>query len=246
MRHIHGSPGGGTRKDQAEFWPGRDALVPFPRQDDLGIIAATARSMVFDNGAFSAWTRGEPLDVAGYTRWVEEWHRHPVFDWALIPDVIDGTEADNDAMLRDWPTYLPGVPVWHLHEDLGRLERLCREWRTVALGSSGQWASPNTASWWQRIAEAMDVICDEHGRPMTKLHGLRMLDPAIFTKLPLASADSTNAAMNSGSLDRFGMYLPRTAGQRMAVIADRIEAHPSAPIWTRQPIQDDIFSQAAA
>jgi hypothetical protein len=246
MKHIHGSPGGGTRKDQAEFWPGRDALVPFPRQDDLGVIAATARSMVFDNGAFSAWTRGEPMDVAGYTRWVEEWHRHPAFDWALIPDVIDGTEADNDAMLRDWPAHLPGVPVWHMHEDLGRLERLCRAWRTVALGSSGQWASPGTASWWQRMAEAMDAICDEHGRPMTKLHGLRMLDPAIFTKLPLSSADSTNAAMNSGSLDRFGMYLPRTAGQRMTVIADRIEAFPSAPIWTRQPIQDDIFGQEAA
>lgn len=246
MKHIHGSPGGGTRKDQAEFWPGRDALVPFPRQDDLGIIAATARSMVFDNGAFSAWTRGEPMDVQGYTRWVEEWHRHPVFEWALIPDVIDGSESDNDAMLRDWPAHLPGVPVWHMHEGLGRLERLCKEWRTVALGSSGQWRSPGTSSWWQRMAEAMDVACDEHGRPKAKLHGLRMLDPAIFGKLPLSSADSTNAAVNSGSLDRFGMYLPRTAGQRMAVIADRIEAHPSAPIWTRQPIQDDIFAEAAA
>jgi hypothetical protein len=246
MRHIHGSPGGGTRKDQAQFWPGRDALVPFPRQDDLGIIAAVARSMVFDNGAFSAWTRGEPMDVAGYTRWVEEWHRHPAFDWALIPDVIDGSEADNEAMLRDWPAHLPGVPVWHMHEDLGRLERLCRDWRTVALGSSGQWRSPGTSAWWQRMAEAMDVACDEHGRPKARLHGLRMLDPSIFTRLPLASADSTNAVVNSGSLDRFGMYLPPNAAQRAEVIAARIEAHPSAPIWTRQPIQDDIFAQEAA
>jgi hypothetical protein len=94
------------------------------------------------------------------------------------------------------------------------------------------------------MAEAMDAICDEQGRPMAKLHGLRMLDPAIFTKLPLASADSTNAVVNSGSLDRFGMYLPPSAAQRATVIADRIEAHPSAPIWTRQPIQEDIFEAA--
>lgn len=246
MKHIHGSPGGGTRKDQAQFWPGRDALVPHPRQDDLGIIAAVCRSMVFDNGAFSAWTRGEPLDVPGYTKWVEEWHRHPAFEWALIPDAIDGGALENDAMLRDWPAHLPGVPVWHMHEDFGRLERLCREWRTVAIGSSGQWRSPGTSAWWQRMAEAMDIACDEHGRPKARLHGLRMLDPAIFTKLPLASADSTNAVVNSGSLDRFGMYLPPTAAQRAQVIAERIEAHASAPIWTRQPIQDDIFAQEAA
>lgn len=246
MKHIHGSPGGGTRKDQAQFWPGRDALVPFPRQDDLGIIAAVCRSMVFDNGAWSVKQRGETLDVEGFTRWTEEWSRHPIFEWSLIPDVIDGTEADNDAMIRDWPRTLPGVPVWHLNEDIGRLERLCRAWHTVALGSSGQWRHPGTTAWWQRMAEAMDVICDEHGRPMAKLHGLRMLDPAIFTKLPLSSADSTNAAVNGGAFDRFGMYRPYTAGQGMNLIADRIEAHPSAPIWTRQPIQDDIFGQEAA
>ncbi|MCY1562980.1 hypothetical protein D9M68_1004500 [compost metagenome] len=61
-----------------------------------------------------------------------------------------------------------------------------------------------------------------------------MLDPAIFSRLPFASADSTNAAVNGGSVSRFGMYCPPTAGQRAAVIADRIEAHTSAPIWQRE------------
>jgi len=245
MRHIHGTPIGGTRQDVVRFLAGRDALVPSPRRDDMGAVAEVCRSFVFDNGAFSVWKRGEVLDVEDYTRWTEQWHRHPGFEWALIPDVIEGNEADNDAMLRDWPRHLPGVPVWHMHEDLGRLNRLCREWRTVALGSSGQWASPGTSAWWQRIAAAMKVCCDELGRPKAKLHGLRMLDPAIFTRLPLASADSTNAAVNCGSLDRFGMYLPPTAAQRAAVIADRIEQHNSAPVWTSAPVQVDIFMEAA-
>lgn len=47
-------------------------------------------------------------------------------------------------------------------------------------------------------------------------------------------ADSTNAAVNGGSISRFGMYAPPTAGQRASVIADRIEAHTSAPIWQRE------------
>lgn len=59
-----------------------------------------------------------------------------------------------------------------------------------------------------------------------------MLDPAIFQLL--ASADSANAAVNGGSISRFGMYVPPTAGQRANVIADRIESHNSSPIWQRE------------
>lgn len=43
-----------------------------------------------------------------------------------------------------------------------------------------------------------------------------------------------NAAVNGGSISRFGMYTPPTAGQRANVIADRIEAHNSSPIWRRE------------
>ena len=201
--------------------------------DDAGIVADVCKSFVFDNGAFTVWKQGGQLDVEGYVRWVDDWHRHPGFEWALIPDVIEGSEEENDRLLEAWPLHLPGVPVWHLHESLERLKRLAAQWSTVALGSSGQWATPGTAGWWRRLADAMDAICDEHGRPLCRLHGLRMLNPAIFTRLPLASADSTNAAVNCGSVSRFGMYTPPTAAQRAAVIAERIEAHNSAATWVR-------------
>ncbi|HBO8949782.1 TPA: hypothetical protein L5D21_003762 [Pseudomonas aeruginosa] len=233
MIHYHGTPIGGTRQDAARFLAGRHALVPFPRQDDVAIVAEVCQSFCFDNGAFSVWKKGGTLDVESYLRWVDDWRRHPGFDWALIPDVIDGDEAANDRLLEQWPEHLPGVPVWHLHESLERLQRLASAWRTVALGSSGQWATPGTAPWWKRISAAMNSICDARGRPTCRLHGLRMLDPKIFGRLPFASADSTNAAVNGGSVSRFGIYPPPTAGQRAAVIADRIEAHNSAPVWTR-------------
>lgn len=231
MIHYHGTPVGGSRQDAARFLAGRHALVPFPRQDDIGIVAEVCQSFVFDNGAFTVWRQGGQLDVDGYITWVEQWHRHPGFDWALIPDVIEGSEVENDRLIADWPQHLAGVPVWHLHESLERLDALSRAWRTVAFGSSGQWSSPGTDAWWKRINAAMATICDGHGRPRCRLHGLRMLDPAIFSRLPFASADSTNAAVNGGSISRFGMYAPPTAGQRASVIADRIEAHNSAAIW---------------
>ena len=76
-------------------------------------------------------------------------------------------------------------------------------------------------------------------KPKCKIHGLRMLNPKVFTKLPLSSADSTNAAVNCGSLDRFGIYKPATAAQRAAVIADRIEQHNSAPFWSVETLAED-------
>jgi len=241
MIHYHGTPIGGTRQDVVRFLQGRHALVPFPRRDDIGIVSEVCQSFCFDNGAYSVWKKGVQLDIPGYVKWVSEWFKHPSFDWALIPDVIDGDEEANDLLISQWPKELPGVPVWHLHESIERLVTLASNWKTVALGSSGQFSSPGTKSWWVRMSDAMNAICDEQGRPMCKLHGLRMLDPAIFTRLPLSSADSTNAAVNGGSVKRFGMYIPPTAGQRAEVIVSRIEMHSSSHVWL-EGNQEELFS----
>ena len=95
------------------------------------------------------------------------------------------------------------------------------------------WASSGTrGSRWRRMIEAMEVACDEHGRPKAKLHGLRMLNPQIFTKLPLHSADSTNAERNSLYDEKFtGIYAPRSRGARSALIADYVESHQSPSTW---------------
>lgn len=233
MIHYHGTPVGGRREEAARFLRGRHALVPYRRREDMGAVAEFCASFMFDNSTFGAWMAGEEPDFGGYIEWCIEWHRHPALDSCLIPDVIDGTEDDNDALIREWPENLrrKGMPVFHIHESPDRLARLVRAWPTVALGSSGGWRTPGTENWWRRMDEVMPAACDDEGRPLARLHGLRMLNPEIFTLLPLSSADSTNAAVNSGSLSRFGMYLPATSSQRAAVIADRIEAHNSATIW---------------
>jgi hypothetical protein len=232
--HYHGTPIGGTRAEVAEFLIGRHALVPFSRPDDIAIVADVCQSFCLDNGAFTAWKKGGEVDFGAYLAWVREWHQHPGFDWCVIPDVIEGDERANNELLDQWTdeaSDIVGVPVWHLHESIDRLVALACRWPRVALGSSGQWASPGAAAWWRRMADAMSAVCDDHGRPMTRLHGLRMLDPEVFTRLPLASADSTNASVNSGSVARFGIYPPPTRSQRAAVIAARIEMHNSAVTW---------------
>lgn len=138
MIHYHGTPVGGTREGAIRFLRGRHALVPHFYQADMAAVAEACASFILDNSAYTVMNSGGELDVPGYIVWVEEWHRHPGFDWALIPDAIGGDDAENDALLRDWPAHLRhcGVPVWHLHEDVGRLHRLVREYPTVALGTA--------------------------------------------------------------------------------------------------------------
>lgn len=233
MIHYHGTPIGGSRQDVARFLVGRHALVPYFRQDDISIVADVCQSFVLDNSAFTIWRKGGKMDYEGYLIWVEHWHKHPSFEWALIPDVIDGAEKENDTFLEMWDTKAKGVPVWHLNESIERLKVPCYKYEYVALGSSGKWDKPGEQQWWFRMTEVMDAICDEEGRPPCKLHGLRMLNEDVFTKLPLSSADSANAGRNNCLVQRFGRYVPPTAAQRTAVIADRIEQYNSAPIWVR-------------
>ena len=109
--------------------------------------------------------------------------------------MIDGDYEANERLLNQWPLSV-AVPVRHLHEPLERLTWLVRSgWSRIAFGSSGKWATPGEKGWWDRMAGAMRVICDADGMPLVKLHGLRMLDPAIFSHLPLSSADSCNVAL---------------------------------------------------
>lgn len=246
MIHYHGTPIGGTRQDAARFLIGRHAFVSFARPDDLAVAMECCQSFALDNGAFTLWKKGGKVDVVAYHAWVHSIAGHPGVDFCIIPDVIDGTEQENVDLVTLWlrmGSRVKCVPVWHLHESLEWLDYLVSHFQLVAIGSSGQWSQPGTRQWWVRMGQAMAVACDKDGRPRTKLHGLRMLDPAIFTRLPFASADSTNAAVNGGSVARFGMYVPPTAAQRAEVIAERIESNNSAHLWHAP--QGDMFDEVA-
>jgi hypothetical protein len=231
--HYHGLPI--TPDTAAErAIAGGHAFVSFAHPEQLGLAAAVAQSFAIDNGAFSAWRAGRPVtDWTPFYEWAAAAKRIPGCDFAVIPDVIDGTEADNDALLAEWP--LPnwfGAPVWHMNEGLDRLERLATVFPRVCIGSSGEFAMVGTPTWWGQIARAMRVVCDDDGRPMCRLHGLRMLDPEVFKHLPFSSADSTNIGRNIGIDQAWrGTYTPPTKEARAAVMRSRIEAENAPARW---------------
>lgn len=241
MIHYHGLPATPETVCIAMASAGH-LFVPPGARYQLGAVLSVCQSFAIDNGAFTAWKQGKPIeDWSDFYRWARECMAIPSCDFAVIPDVIDGDEKANDDLLRDWP--LPrhfGAPVWHLHESLARLQTLVREWPRVCIGSSGEFAQIKTSSWWQRMAQAMHVACDEDGRPFARLHGLRMLDPDVFTRFPFASVDSTNIGRNVGLDGNWrGPYEPATKEARAMVMRNRIEAHNAPTRWDFMPYQPE-------
>ena len=237
MIHYHGTPMTPT-PDMVRAFATKHAMVSFENPQQMEIAAEICQSVVLDNGAFTAWRQGKNYDFNGFADWASKWIRHPAVEWAVIPDKIDGSEADNDALLRDWslPAAL-SVPVYHMHESIDRLVRLAADWPRVAFGSSGEFATVGNERWWLRMADMLDAVCDTEGRPLVKLHGLRMLDPGVFSKIPLASADSTNVARNVGIDSAWRQsYAPKSNAMKALILMERIEKHASAAYWDREAI----------
>jgi hypothetical protein len=214
-------------------------MVSFANPEQAEIAAECAHSFALDNGAFSAWKKGRGVDVEGYARWVRFWRPHPGFDFALIPDTIDGTEADNQRLMEEFFGHIHDrgdlVPVWHFHESIERLLRLATVFPRIALGSSGAWPTPNTVTWWERASEALDAVTDLGGHPITKLHGLRMMNPTIFARIPFASVDSTRVARAVGEEAMWHEpFALRSRASRALLWARRIEQFPSASRWGTQ------------
>jgi hypothetical protein len=139
MIHYHGTPLS-SKVNAAKVLAGRHALISHACPGYVDLAADVCQSFVLDNGAFSHFTKGQPKGIADwfdYYEWSAEWLSHPSCDWAIIPDIIDGSDADNDTLVDQWPHKGRGVPVYHLHESLDRLRKLCDGHLRVALGSSG-------------------------------------------------------------------------------------------------------------
>lgn len=235
MIHYHGGPI--TPETCAvRAWKSRHAFVSWAHPRQLELAASVCQSFAIDNGAFSLWRSGKPVDWDDYYDWAEVWLTHPACDWAVIPDVIGGTEAENDDLLLEWPHGQRGVPVWHLNESIDRLVTLASDWPRVALGSAAQYDVSKPTACIERLEEAIPYIADTNGRPKTKLHGLRMLNPTITSRIPLSSGDSTNVARNIGMDGAWkGGYQPRTKEARALVLVERIESSETPSVVCLKP-----------
>lgn len=171
---------------------GMHFCVSFWSPQDAATCMQIGQSVLWDNGAFSAYTKGAPMDETGLFEWLEPRLHHP--HRAVVLDKIGGDVAEQKAMVARWPFPRDlSWPVWHLDKPLEYLSDLADQWPGLCLGSAGAYWDVGSPSWECRMDEVFTVL--SRRRYMPWVHGLRMLGQ-VGKRWPLASADSTNVAQN--------------------------------------------------
>jgi hypothetical protein len=221
--HYHGTPI--TPRSKLLEMQGRHFCVSFADPRDLETCLRIGQSLMMDNGAFTAYTKGKPMDKPGFYDWCEEYLCHP--NWAVIPDVIGGSVEDQRESMKDWP--FPSelsAPVWHLNLSFEWLQELADRFGRVCLGSSGEFWQIGTRKWEQRMDQVFEVLSRKRFLPW--VHGMRMLGQSDG-RWPLASADSSNIARHHAELK----VSPE-------VMANRIDAVQPQRKWKPSPQQELI------
>ncbi len=192
--HYHGTPI--TPVEKLYELSGRHFCVSFAHRQDTKRAEAIAQTLMLDNGAFSAWRIGKPTDWPGFYSWCDPLLDRPT-TWAVIPDTIEGTEAEQDELIRLWPHGYRGAPVWHMHESLDRLAHLTLSWPLVCIGSSGEFATVLAPAWCARMDAAWSRLVKHHRRtpPVHMLRGMQLVSSG-GNRWPFYSVDSTDIARN--------------------------------------------------
>jgi len=192
MMHYHGTPIS-PRRVLMEL-AGRNFCVSFAHPADALCCHQIGQSVMLDNGAFSLWTKGKEVDWRRYYAWAERWLEYQT-TWAVIPDVIDGDEEDNNRLIDYCPLPIhQSAPVWHLHESTDRiLHFLDLGYTRICFGSSGEYREVGTDRWHHRITQAFNRLSCEG--PIPWVHMLRGMSLS-GAHYPFASVDSTDVGRN--------------------------------------------------
>ena len=201
---------------------GKHFCVSFAEPRDADWCLSAGQSVMWDNGAFSAFTKGKTTDWPAYYDWLEPRLAHP--HWAVIPDVIDGDIEAQRALASEWPFDRElGAPVWHMGLEIDYLLELADEWPRLCFGSTAQYWQVGSLSWERRADAAWNAL-DQFGHK-TWVHMLRGLSLG-GARWPFASADSVNVARNFKDA--------QMCPERMA---RRIDATQCPVRWVQRPEQ---------
>jgi len=218
--HYHGTPL--TPRDQLWLMAGKNFCVSYADPRDADVCLRIGQSVMWDNGAFSLFTKGKAVDWDGYYCWLESRLGHP--HWAVIPDVIDGDAEDNAKLVKEWPHCKElGAPVWHMAEPVETLLDFAQEFPKVCFGSSGAYWQVGSDAWCRRTDEAFNTLAK--AGPLPWVHMLRGMAVA-GKRWPFASVDSVNVARNFKDMD--------TCPEAMARVIDAVQC----PVkWKTEPEQ---------
>lgn len=233
--HYHGTPI--TPRSVLQSLSGKHFCVSFAKPQDAAECHLIGQGVMLDNGAFSLWKlnpRAATYVWDAFYAWARPWLDYHS-TWAVIPDVIGGTETENDLLINKSIREFGGInqiaPVWHMHESFERLEGLVCRFNRVCIGSSAQYSVIGSDAWNNRMNEGFNRICKGgSGKPRAWIHMLRGMSLS-GSSYPFASVDSTDVARNHNR--------PQNNARQMA---NDWDASQCPARWTQKPLQQLLES----
>jgi hypothetical protein len=240
---------------------GASFCVSYATRDKLGKQLEQAIGLVgedqlllVDNGAYSAWQSGvdtmnDETYLEGFAEWANEILDACPQAVAVLPDVIDGTSAQNMQLVHETMGLFPdgrAMPIWHMHEPISYLLHLfeggCFDY--VGIGSSGDYASGCGPKWKARMNEVMAAIEKweiETGEVRPRIHMMRSQN--MHHLYGFDSSDSTNVAMNHNrQLKKKGENIAAFAGRVNGKI--QASAGPEAEHQIKRPLLYHVEAKA--
>ena len=165
--------------------------------------------IMLDSGAFSAWHRGDEIDLAAYIEYIKR-QGHLFYSYVSL-DVIPGAngrmdrstesirksaEASyrNHQVMRD--AGLSPIPVFHQGEEWHWLERMIDDGEPY-IGVSPYLRS-NIGDLIKWLDQCFTRLTVSRGRPIAKTHGFGATGHTVITRYPWHTVDSTSWAIAPG------------------------------------------------
>jgi hypothetical protein len=228
--HYHGTPI--TPKSSLMEMRGKFFCCSFARPDNAKDLMHISQGILWDNGAYTTFTKGKKFDLTKYYNWLEDKLGHP--HWAIIPDSIEGGEEAQQKLISTWPYQKElGAPVWHLHESLEWLRGLATEWPRICFGSSRQYWEIGTRKWENRVDQAFNTLAQMG--PLPWIHMLRGMSCG-GKRWPFSSVDSCNVATTHRGQGRNKV-------KNIEYMARTIDSVQSPLRWTPRPEQRELISE---
>lgn len=216
-----------TTKDNIIIQRGCDVL--FSQLNDRKAITNFIQLMdnnklFIDSGAYSAWSKGKPINVDDYIKFINE--NIDKFTLFASVDNIPGElrrtptlQEKKDSPVLSWENYLymreqvkdkdKLLPVFHIGEDFKHLQNMLdatfsgQHIPYIGLGGTVGLACTVKEDWYKQCFK----IIQQSSNPNVKVHAFGMTNLEILENYPFESADSTTwlmAAINGELCTKYG------------------------------------------
>lgn len=177
--------------------------------------------LLLDSGAFSAWSKGEAINLENYLQFILEHRAH--IEYCVNLDTIPGkgkgstrTQLDVEESAQksydNWlhmrekldPTGLYVVPVFHQGEQWKWLEKYIADGADyVGISPMADLPQPTIQRW---LDEVFTRLTDKDGRATIKTHGFGVAAFRLLKRYPWFSCDAATWALVGGRGD---IFLPK-------------------------------------